>query len=113
MNNLKSINIDSKEVRLLTNLYWSQLASISIDRELSDWTQIKRGVRQGCVLSPRRVVTETSFTINRKSITNIRYADDTVLLAENEQDAQQLLDSLNMESERRGLTINQNKTRKY
>ena len=59
----------------------------------------------------RRVVTETSFTVNGKSITNIRYADDTVLLAENEQDAQQLLDSLNMESERRGLTINQNKTK--
>ena len=55
----------------------------------------------------RRVVTETSFTINRKSITNIQYADDTVILAENEQDAQQLLDSLNMESERCGLTINQ------
>ena len=58
----------------------------------------------------RRVVTETSFTVNGKSITNIRYADDTVLLAENERDAQ-LLDSLNMESERRGLTINQNKTK--
>ena len=122
VNDLKTINIDSKDIRLLTNLYWSQLASISIDGELSDWTQIKRGVRQGCVLSPdlfsiyaelivRRVVTETSFTVNKKSMTNIRYAVDTVLLAENEQDAQQLLDSLNMESERRGLTINQNKTK--
>ena len=52
VNDLKSINIDSRDIRLLTNVYWSQLALISIDGELSDWTQIKCDVQQGCVLSP-------------------------------------------------------------
>ena len=52
MNDLRAINIDGEDIRILENLYWSQLASISINGQLSDWTEIKRGVRQGCVFSP-------------------------------------------------------------
>ena len=59
----------------------------------------------------RRVTIETSFTVNGKSITNTRYADDTVLFVDNEQQAQNLLENLNRESEKRGLTINKKKTK--
>ena len=115
-----AINIDGKDIRVLTNLCWSQLATISIDGEPSDWTKIKRGVRQDCVLSPdlfslyteiimRRATTETSFIVNGKSITNMRYAEDIVLFSDNEQQAQNLLENLNRESEKKGLTINKKK----
>ena len=56
------------------------------------------------------MATTTSLTLNGKSISNIRYADDTVLLAD-EQLAQNLLRSLHVESEKCGLTINMKKTK--
>ena len=59
----------------------------------------------------RNMATTTSLTLNGKSITNIRYADDTILLADNEQLAQNFLKSLHVESEKRGLTINMKKTK--
>jgi len=51
MKDLEEMGIDGKDIRILKNLYWDQMAAISIDGELSEWTQIKRGVRQGCYLS--------------------------------------------------------------
>ena len=41
MNDLRAINIDGKDTRIFENLYWSQLVSISINGQLSDWTEIK------------------------------------------------------------------------
>ena len=52
MKDLKEIGINGKDIRVIKNLYWEQMAAISIDDELSEWTHIKRGVRQGCVISP-------------------------------------------------------------
>ena len=46
------MGIDGKDIRVLKNLSWEQMAAMSIDGELSEWTHIKRGVRQGCVISP-------------------------------------------------------------
>ena len=122
MNDLKMIGIDSKDLRLLNNLYKEQIAAISINGNLSEWAQINRGVRQRCVLSPdlfslyaesimRKIVTTENFKVNGLPINNIRYADDTVLLANNTQDLQQLLSSLQNESKKRGLTINKKKTK--
>ena len=51
MKDLKALGIDEKDLRLLNNLYKEQIAAISINGDLSEWAQIKRGVRQGCVLS--------------------------------------------------------------
>ena len=48
---LDSINIDGKDLRLLTNLYWAQKAAVRVGDGVSDFVSIKRGVRQGCVLS--------------------------------------------------------------
>ena len=46
------MNIDGKDLRILRNLYWEQEAAIRVDNEYSEYKSIRRGVRQGCVLSP-------------------------------------------------------------
>ena len=49
---LNQLDIDGKDLRVLRNLYWDQTAAVRIDGELSEYTNIKRGVRQVCVMSP-------------------------------------------------------------
>ena len=123
MKDLRTLQVDDKDLRLLRNLYWKQIAAISIDGEVSEqWTAIKRGARQGCVLSPdlfslyseiimRKVTTEGTPKINGIPVNNIRYADDTVLLAESKSSLEYLLANLKDESEKRGLFINKKKTK--
>ena len=96
-----------------------------VGNELSEEVNIKRGVRQGCVLSPllfnlysEDIIQEaledqhtTGVKVNGKIINNIRYADDTVLLAETLDDLQGLLDQVVKTSEKRGLTLNTKKTK--
>ena len=48
---LKQIGIDDKDYRIVHNLYFQQKAAIKLTEDLSDWIDIKRGVRQGCVIS--------------------------------------------------------------
>ena len=100
MKDLQEMVIDGKDIRVLKNLYWEQMAAISIDGELSEWICVKRGVRQWCVISPdlfslyaeviMRKVKQRSdhlkYSINSVSIQNITYADDTVLLARSKVD---------------------------
>ena len=49
---LNQLDIDGKDLRVLRNLYWDQTAAVRVGGELSEYTNIKRGVRQGCVMSP-------------------------------------------------------------
>ncbi|GFS10182.1 retrovirus-related Pol polyprotein from type-1 retrotransposable element R2 [Elysia marginata] len=88
---------------------------------MSEAVKIKRGVRQGCVLSPAifNLYTEYIFrtidniyglTVGGININNLRYADDTVMLAENEDDLQKLVNTVKEESEKCGLFINIRKT---
>ena len=53
MNKLKSCDIDAMDLRMIQNLYWKQTASIKLEEGESDSSAIKRGVRQGCILSPK------------------------------------------------------------
>lgn len=46
------IRVAGKEVRLITNLYWDQRAAVNVSEEKTDWMEMTRGVRHGCVLSP-------------------------------------------------------------
>ena len=119
---LKDINMDGKDLRFITNLYWQQTASIRVDKDVSNPTCIRRGVRQGCVASPSlfSLYTECIFkeiqdmkgiAIGGHNINNLRYADDTVLLAENEQDLQHLLDKIKDKSTEFGLDMNIKKTK--
>lgn len=121
MKMLKDINIDGKDLRIIRNLYWQQSAAIRIDNEIGEYQPIKRGVRQGCVLSPdlfslysenimRTIQDLPGISIGGYNINNLRYADDTVLIANSEVNLQKLVSTINTESERLGLTLNKKKT---
>ena len=90
-----------------------------------DWFQIGKGVRQGCILSPclfniyaeyimRNAELEEAqagIKIARRNINNHRYADDTTLMAENEEELKSLLMKVKEESEKVGLKLNIQKTK--
>jgi hypothetical protein len=119
---LKRLEIDGKDLNLITNLYWQQTASIKTEDGQSSSFDIKRGVRQGCVISPSlfNVYTENIFKVFEDQpgikmfgeyINNLRYADDTVLLAESEEELQALVDVVKEESYKYGLEMNTKKTK--
>ena len=84
---------------LLRSLYASQEATVRIGHGTTDWFQIGKGVRQGCIFSPclfnfyaeyimRNAgleETQAGIKIVRRNINNLRYADDTTLMAESEE----------------------------
>ena len=119
---LEKIGIDGKDIRMIGNLYWQQKAAISIGKDLSSYTEIHRGVRQGCVLSPYlfNVYTEFIFRetqdlegiiIGGRNINNLRYADDTVLLANTKENLDNLANKVKTNSSNAGLDMNAKKTK--
>ena len=106
----------------LRNLYAGQEATVRTGHGTTDWFQIEKGVRQGCILSPclfnfyaEYIVRNTGLDeaqvgikIVRRNINNLRYADDTILIAESKE-----LKSLLMkeESEKVGLKLSIQKTK--
>ena len=97
---MENLDIDGKDISLIRNLYWNPKAYMRTEDGLSPEIRIKRGVRQGCVLSPClfNLYTENIFgainttkgiMIGGTTINNLRYADDTVLLAETAEDLQE------------------------
>ena len=91
----------------------------------TDWFQIGKGVSQGCVLSPclhnlyteyikrnaRLDEAQAGIKIAGRNINNLRYADDTTLMAENEEELKSLLMKVKEENEKVGLKLNIQKTR--
>ena len=96
----------------LRNLYASQEATVRTGHGTTDWFQIGKGVRQGCRLSPclfhlyaeyimrNTGLEEAQAGINivRGNINNLRYADDTTLMAESEEELKSLLMKVKVES---------------
>jgi len=91
-------------IDLLAILCRKQLAKVKVSGTLSEWFPVKKGVRQGCVLSPylfnilaEMVMRETldgfqgGLQIGGRMITNLRYADDIILLATSEAELQELV----------------------
>ena len=105
---------------LLRNLYAGQEATVRTGHETMDWFQIGKGVRQGCISSPclfnlyveyimRNAGLDESqagIKIARRNITNLRYADNTTLMAEIEEELKSLLMKVKEESEKDGLKLN-------
>ena len=118
---LNNIDIDDKDLRLIQNLYFEQTAAIKVNDLISDWAPIRKGVRQGCVLSPdlfslyseiilRCLEDEAGITIGGTNVNNLRYADDTVLIADSEEKLQNLLHKVNRRSKEFGMELNEGKT---
>ena len=120
MEKLSDLDIDSKDKRIIQNLYWKQTATVQTGSGSSEPFNVKRGVRQGCVLSPIlfNLYTDKIFRedlagirIGNDVYSNLRYADDTVLVAESEEELQKLVDEVKERSGRLGLKMNVKKTK--
>jgi len=107
-------------IDLLAKLFRKQLAKVKVAGTLSEWFHVKKGVRQGCVLSSylfnilaKMVKTLDGFQGGLQfggRITNLRYADDIILLATSGVELQELADRLNRVSRKYSLLINVDKT---
>ena len=117
----KELDLDGKNVDLIMNLYWDQQAAVRWNDKLSNYVDIKSGVRQGCVLSPdlfslytelimRNISEYEGIKVGGVNLNNLRYADDTALMADSQQKLQDILDKVVEESERKGLEINKKKS---
>ena len=110
---------------LLRNLYAGQEATIRTGHETMDWFQIGKGVCQGCILSiclfnfygeyiMRNAgldEAQAGIKISGRNINNLRYADDTTLMAESEAELKSLLMKVKEESKKVGLKLNIQKTK--
>ena len=110
---------------LLRNLYEGQEATVRTGQGTADWYQIRKGVHQGCILSPclfnlyaeyimRNAgldETQAGIRIAGRNINNLRHADDTTLMAESEVELKSLLMKVKEESEKVGLKLNIQKTK--
>ena len=107
---------------LLRNPYAGQEATVRTGHGTTDWFQIGKGVRQGCILSPCLYAeyimrnagleeAQAGIKIARRNINNLRYADDTTLMAESEEELKSLLLRVKEESEKAGLKLNIQKTK--
>ena len=110
---------------LLRNLYAGQEATVRTGHETTNWFQIGKGEHQGCILSPCLFNLHTEYImrnagldeaqagikIARRNISNLRYADDTTLMGEREEELKSLLMKVKEESEKVGLKLNSQKTK--
>ena len=110
---------------LLRNLYAGQETTVRSEHGKMDWFQIGKGVCQGCILSPclfnlyaEYIVrnaglgeAQAGIKIARRNINNLRYADDTTLMAESEEEVKSLLMKVKEKNEEAGLKLNIQKTK--
>jgi hypothetical protein len=117
-------NLDKRDIRLIANMYYNQKAVVRVENNTTEEIEIKRGVRQGCILSPtlfnlysedvmNRTLSEQSvgIKINGVRLNNLRFADDTVLIAETLEELQTLVNKIADCSEEYGLSLNIKKTK--
>ena len=122
---LKEMGIPDHLTYLLRNLYAGQGATVRTGHGTTDWFQTGKGVCQGCILSPclfnfyaEYIMRNTGLDeaqaavkIAGRNISNLRYADDTTLMAESEEKLKSLLMKVKEETEEVGLKLNIQKTK--
>ena len=116
---LQEMGIPDHLICLLRNLYSGQEATVRTGHGTTDWLQIGKGVCQGCILSPglfnfyaeyimgnaRLGDSQAGIKITRRNTKNLRYADNTILMAESEEELKSLLMKVKEESEKAGLPL--------
>uniref|UniRef100_A0A670KF89 Reverse transcriptase domain-containing protein n=1 Tax=Podarcis muralis TaxID=64176 RepID=A0A670KF89_PODMU len=122
---LKEMGVPDHLICLLRNLYVGQEATVRTGYGTTDWFKIGKGVRQGCILSPclfnlyaefimRKAGLDESLAgikIAGRNINNLRYADDTTLMAESEEELNNFLMRVKEESAKYSLKLNIKKTK--
>ena len=121
---LQEMGIPDHLTCLLRSLYAGQEATVRTSHGKTDWFQIGKGVRQGCILSPCSFNLNAEYIMRNagleeaqagikiagRNINNLRYSDDTTLMAESEE-VKSLLMKVKEESEKAGLKLNIQKTK--
>ena len=122
---LQEMGIPDHLTCLLRNLYAGQETIVRTGQGTTDWFQIGKGVHQGCILSPCLFNFYAEYIMRNAGLgeaqariktagritSNLRYADDTTLMAENEEELKSLLMKVKEESEKVGLKLNIQKTK--
>ena len=117
---LKEMEIPDHLTCLLRNLYAGQEATVRTGHGTTDWFQIGKGARQGCILSPCLFNLDAGYImrnagleeaqagikIARRNINNLSYADDTTIMAESKEEIKSLLMKVKEESEKVDLKLN-------
>ena len=116
---LREMGIPDHLTCLLRNQYVGQEATVRTLYGTTDWFKIEKGVQQGCLLSPclfnlhtehilrnaRLDELQAGIKIGGRNMNNLRYVDDTTLIAESEEELKSLLTRVKEESERPGLRL--------
>ena len=124
---LQEMGIPDHLTCLLRNLYSGQEAKVRTGHGTTDWFQIGKGVRQGCILSPCLFnlyaeyimrnsgleKAQAGIKIAERNINNLRYADDTIITAESKEELKSLLMKVKEDSEKVGLKLNIQKLRSW
>ena len=122
---LRKVGIQDHLMYLLRNLYAGQEATVRTGHGTTDWFQIGKGVLQGCILSSCLFNLYAEYIMRnagleeaqagikyaRRNINNLRYADDTTLMAESEEELKSLLMKVKEGSDKVGLKLNIQKTK--
>ena len=120
---LKKMGIPDHLTWLLRNLYAGQEATVRTGHETTDWFQIRKGVCQGCILSPclfnlyvecimwnaELDESQAAIKIVGRNTNNLRYADDTTLMAESKEELKSLLMKVKEDSEKNWLKTQHSK----
>ena len=120
---LQEMGLPDHRICLLRNLYAGQEATVRTGHGKTDWFQIGKGVCQGCIFSPclfklyaeyimRNARVDKAWAgikISRRNINNLRYADDTTLMAESDEELKSLLMKVEEESEKSWLKTQHSK----
>ena len=122
---MRRMGIPEHIIVLIKNLYSQQEATVRTEFGNAEWFPIGKGVRQGCILSPGLFniysenimrnanldLCEQGIIIGGRKVNNLRYADDTTLIARSKEDLHQLIKHVKESSAREGLLLNVKKTK--
>lgn len=124
MNILKEVSLNNKNLKIISNQLWNQTACLRLDGGTTEEVIILQGVRQGCILSPlifnlysKKIFNkaldgiEAGIQLNKARINNIRYVDDTIILADYITGLQPLMNQIAHHSHKFELNINVHKTK--